>query len=241
MRRWYKSRGGLVRRISIFPKIMIILIIVGLLTISLFRIVDRNLKPTIIQIAQAKAHILATETMNKALYEKVLKNADYEDLMTIHKDSQQRITMMQANTIKVGKLVSEANLVIKESLKNLSEENFSIPFGQVLGSPLLAHYGPDINVKLIPVGTVNVGFVDRFEEAGINQVRHILYLNIEMSVKIVVPLVTENVVVKSQIPIAETIIIGEVPNTYLGFTSPYIIDDYLKQSIEGQEPLLNNR
>lgn len=237
MPRWYKSRSGLVRRNIKVPRILIILVVLALLAIYLFQIVDRNLRPTIIQIAQSRAHLIATETMNNALYEKVLKNTDYEDLMTIHKDSQQRITMMQANTIKVSRIVSEANLVIKESLKNLKDETFKIPFGQALGSPLLAHYGPDIRVKIVPVGTVKVGFVDRFQEAGINQVRHILYLNIETSVKIVVPLVTENVVVNSQVPIAETIIIGEVPSTYLGFGSPYIMKDYLNESIKGQEHL----
>jgi len=221
--RWFKSRSafkrsGFKRGKRLTPRILIVTIILVLCGLYFFYIIDRNLKPTIIQIAQSRAHIIATEAMNNALYEKVLSNTEYEDLMMIHKDAQQRVTIMQANTIKISRIVSEANLAIKETLKNLQGETFKIPLGQALGSPLLAHYGPDVNVKIIPVGTVNVGFVDRFQEAGINQVRHILYLNIETTVKIVVPLVTENVVVNNQIPIAETIIIGEVPNTYFGLS-----------------------
>lgn len=219
MPRWYKSRGGLKRKTIYIPKIIILLLIFGLSAGYLFYIVERNLKPTIIQIARSKAHILATETMNKVLYEKILTNTDYEDLVTVHKDTQQRITLMQANTIKISRILSEANLAIKESIKNLEKQAFNIPLGQVLNSSLLAHYGPNIYVRLLPVGTVHVTFGDNFEEAGINQTRHILYLNIDTTVKIVVPLVTEDILVSNRVPIAETIIIGEVPNTYFGIGS----------------------
>ena len=219
MPRWYKSRRGLKRKIFHIPRIIIFLLIFGLSAGYLFYIVDRNLKPTIIQIARSRAHILATETMNKVLYEEILTNTDYEDLVTVHKDTQQRITLMQANTIKISRILSEANLAIKETLKNLEKQVLYIPLGQALNSSLLAHYGPNITVRLLPVGTVNVTFGDSFEDAGINQTRHILYLNMDTTVKIVVPLVTEDIVVNNRVPIAETIIIGEVPNTYFGIGS----------------------
>lgn len=225
MPRWYKSRYGLKRGMLYIPKTFIILVVLGLSFGCLFYMIDRSLKPTIIQIAEARAHILATETMNKVLYEKILVNTNYEDLITVHKDTQQRVTLMQANTIKISRILSEANLAIKETLKNLENQTFYIPLGQALNSPLLAHYGPNINVKLLPVGTVNVSFGDSFQEAGINQTRHVLFLNINTTVKIVVPLVTEDIVVKSQVPIAETIIIGDVPNTYFGLGSSVQMKD----------------
>jgi len=219
MPRWYKSRRGLKRGIIHIPKTLILLLIISISSGYLFYIIDRNLKPTIIEIARARAHILATETMNKVLYEEILTNTNYEDLIIVHKDKDQRITLMQANTIKISRILSEANLAIKDSLKNLINQEFTIPLGQALNSSLLAHYGPKIKVKLLPVGTVNVTFGDSFEEAGINQTRHILYLNINTTMKIVVPMVTEDIVVYNQIPIAESIIIGDVPNTYFGLGS----------------------
>lgn len=195
--------------------------LVGLLLFALllFSIIERNLKPTIIAIAETRAHLIATETIHRVLYEKVLANVNYNDLVFIHKDTEQRITMMQANTIRISRLVSQANLDIKKALDDLSAQSFDIPLGQTLGSKLLANYGPRITVKIMPIGSVNVTFIDKFQQAGINQVRHILYLNIETSVKIVVPLTTEGVIVNNQIPIAETIIVGEVPHTYFGIDS----------------------
>ena len=186
------------------------------LVLLIFGIVEKNLKPTIVQIAESRASLIATETIHRVLYDKVLANVNYNELIFVHKDSEQRITMMQANTIKISRIVSQANIEIKDALENLEDEIIQIPFGQIFGSQLFANFGPRINVKLSPVGKVNVNFIDEFQEAGINQVRHILYLNIETNIRIVVPLATEGVTVNNQVPIAETIIVGQVPNTYFG-------------------------
>lgn len=205
------------------------MVVLTILSIYLFVIIEKNLKPTIIQISESRAHLIATEAIHKVLYEKVLNDVNYNDLVYVHKDTQLRITMMQANTIKINRIVSQANLEIKNTLLNLSDESFQIPLGQTLGSQILANYGPRINVKIVPVGTVDVKFLDEFQQAGINQVRHILYLNVATTVKIVVPLATKGITVSNQIPIAETIIVGQVPETYLGVQL-----DSLKDLVQGK-------
>ncbi len=212
----YRKNWGHKKKI---PKSLISLLIL-IMCVYIFSIVEKNLKPTIVQIAETRAHVIATEAINTVLYEKVLADVNYNDLILVHKDSQQRITMMQANTIRISRIISQANLEIKECLKQLDDERFQIPLGQTLGSQLLANYGPRINVNIVPIGTVDIKCLDEFQQAGINQVRHILYLDIEATVKIVVPLVTESVVVANKIPIAETVIVGEVPDTYLGIQTP---------------------
>lgn len=210
---WLKSSRRLKRGVFLF----ILCLVCS--SFFLFRLVDRNLRPTIIEIAETKAHFLAIETMNQALYDKILTDTAYEDLMTVHKDAQQRVNLMQANTLKISRLLAATTLEIKEALRDLPKETFQIPLGQATQSPLLAHWGPKIKVKFQPIGTVNVRFVDQFQQAGINQTRHILFLSLETMVQIVIPLVTENITVHNQVPIAETIIVGEVPGTYLGFDS----------------------
>lgn len=222
VRIWRKShyKLGRYRKRSKWPMVIIIsLLILIFLIIYLFNIVENNLQPTIVQMAEAKANLIANEAIHKVLYDKVLANVNYSDLVHVHKDSQQRITMMQANTIKISRIVSQANLEIKESLRHLEDETFQIPLGSALNSQILANYGPRINVKIIPVGTVHISFHDEFEQAGINQVRHILSLDITSTVKIVVPLVTKEISVDNRIPIAETIIVGEVPQTYFGLSN----------------------
>lgn len=221
MARWFRRRYALKRRVNLprIPKLLLVFLLVFFLSIYMFRMLDKNLKPAIIQMAEARAHQVAGEAIHKALYDKVLANVNYNDLVFVHKDSQQRITMMQANSIKISRIISQANLEIKQSLRNISEETLKIPLGQASGSRILANYGPRINVRIIPLGTVSTKFADEFQQAGINQVRHILYLKIETTVRIVFPLAATSIEINNNIPMAETIIVGEVPKTYVGLES----------------------
>ena len=90
-----------------------------------------------------------------------------------------------------------------------------IPIGTALKSPILAKYGPQLKVSIEPIGTVSVDFKTSFESAGINQTRHRIYLEAKTQVKVVIPLTTSTKEVKAQIPICETIIVGEVPESYV--------------------------
>lgn len=227
MSRWRKPRYILrprrYRRFKLgIPRFAIVLVFLIILGFLIFNVLENNLSSAIFTMAESRAHLVATETIHRILYDKVLSNVNYNDLVYVHKDTQQRITMMQANTIKINRIVSQANLEIKEMLTSLNNETLYVPLGQALGSQILASYGPKIKVGIIPVGTVDVKFLDQFQQAGINQVRHILYLNIQTVVTIVLPTASRSVTVENQIPIAETIIVGEVPDTYLGVGSGII-------------------
>lgn len=199
-----------------FPaKILVVLIILVLIIVIPFGVVESNLKPTILAIAKAYAEQNAVRAIQDAVNEKVAKAVEYKDLIFIRTDNRGRVVLMQANTIKINSLAADTTLEIQKSLAKLEGKVIPIPLGQVLKSQLLAAYGPKIHVTLVPIGTVKVKVIDDFQQAGINQTRHRLYLNVYGRVKIVIPLTSEYVEVTSQIPIAETIIVGEVPQTYV--------------------------
>ncbi|HBG22739.1 MAG TPA: sporulation protein YunB, partial [Peptococcaceae bacterium] len=172
------------------PRLSIALVVLGitgcLLLLTLFT-VERNLKPTIKQIGEAKARQVATEAINNAVKHKIADSVNYQDLVFVQKDSQGRIVLMQPNIVRINQLASDTTLYINDDLKKLENKEFSIPLGQVLGSQLLANYGPGIKVNIRPIGTVKTSVSDTFTEAGINQTRHRLYLNIESQVRVVVP------------------------------------------------------
>jgi sporulation protein YunB len=195
------------------------ILIVGMLIIAFiiggFLILEFSFKPTITQVAEVKARLLATEAINKAIYESIISQVNYQDLIYIHKNNNNEITTMQVNTFGIRKIQAQTTLEIQRILEELSGEGFKLPIGQVLGSRLLATYGPKISVKLIPAGTVKVNLIDHFDEAGINQVRHLIYLDIESNVKILVPLFDASTTVATRVPIAETIIVGPVPDAFI--------------------------
>jgi len=197
-----------------FKPLVIVLMLVALFTTP-FTIVERNLKETILAMARVRAEQAAIRAVQEAVNEKLAKAVEYKDLIYIRTDNRGRVVLMQANTIKINNLAADTTLEIQKTLAKLEGTVIPIPIGQALNSKILASYGPKIKVTLVPMGTVKVKVEDDFQQAGINQTRHRLYLHVFSRVKIVIPLVSDTVEVASQIPIAETIIVGEVPQTHV--------------------------
>lgn len=195
-----------------------LLITVMVMAFGLFRFIEHQISPSVFAITEAKARILATEAINKAVKEKITKNIQYKDLITIHKNTSGQVTLIQVNTIEINRLETETTLEVIQTLKEITMEGIQIPLGMITGSKILANFGPMIKISLYPVGTVQVDTKEAFEEAGINQTRHRILLEITAEIKVVQPLLTSsNMKIKTDVPIAETIIIGNVPQAILDF------------------------
>ncbi len=190
------------------------------LAITLFWTVETHLKPTVLAIAEAKAVQVATQTINNVINEKVSQHIDPQALVNVKLDSRGRVVFIQPNTLEFNRLAADTTIKVQDALKQITTEKVYIPVGQVFGSQLLASLGPPIVVTIIPIGTVQVKVVDKFEQAGINQTRHMIYLFATTRVRIVVPLVSSTVGVNTQVPIAEYVVVGEVPSTYVQFPFP---------------------
>lgn len=201
-RRWY--------RLKLVPVITLALVL------GIFWLVEHNLRSTITAFAEAQAYWTANEAVHHAVLEKVVTETSYRDLIYVDKDAQGKVTLMQANWPKVNQVASQAALAIQTTLEDLPKKDLRFPVGQVFGSKLFAAYGPAIKLVLVPAGTVQVRAYDDFESAGINQTRHRIYLKIDSRVSVIVPLVKSTVEVESRVPIADTIIVGPVPNFLLG-------------------------
>jgi sporulation protein YunB len=184
-----------------------------------FALIEHGLRDTIISIARAEAQWTATTAINEAVLASV-NNVAYQDIIHLERDADQKIVFMQPDLIKVNRLAAEATLEMQNKLVDLKDRNIYIPLGQILGSKLLASYGPRVRLALIPIGTVQVKIKDGFEEAGINQTRHRIYLEVESMVKVMVPFISSEVPVVAQIPVAEAVIVGPVPQAYFKFNYP---------------------
>lgn len=115
----------------------------------------------------------------------------------------------------MNKLASEVALTVQETIKSIRTPTIRVPLGNIFGSQLLAQYGPKIDIDVTPIGRVNVDFFTEFQESGINQTRHKIYLVVKAQVKTIIPFSSSNMVVESTVPIAETIIVGRVPDNYI--------------------------
>jgi sporulation protein YunB len=195
-----------------------LIILIVLVMISVTIIVDIRIKSSILQLARSQAQLGEIAAINRIVNEKVVNDIEYQELVSVHKDDKGRIVMIQPNTIMLNKIMTQTVIEVAETMAKTRQNSISIPAGQLLGPAFVAGYGPRFKVKIIPAGDIKVNVLNKFDQAGVNQTRHLIYFKIDSNIKIAVPYLDENIKVSTVIPLAETIIVGEVPGTYLNFS-----------------------
>lgn len=191
------------------------LFLIGLGLALGFIILEASLAQTIVAFAKTEATWKATKAINQAVLENIDTGITYHDLVNIQKDNHGQVIFMEAKVIAINRLAAQTILRVQQQLEDLSQESISIPLGQILGSNLLASYGPRVGVELIPLGTVKVQVRNGFESAGINQTRHWISLEVQSRLQVVIPFIEEEVPVEVQVPVADTVLVGPVPSTFL--------------------------
>lgn len=181
-------------------------------------LVDLRVKASVLEIARTQAQLRAVEVINESINNNIVSGTNYQDLISIQTDSNQRVVMLQANTVVINQLMARTVNEVIKSNTSLQANAINIHLGQVTGNIMLVGRGPSISVRVLPVQQVQVEVDNRFEQAGINQTRHIISLKINTRIKIAVPLASEELPVTTTIPIADTVIVGEVPHTYVNFS-----------------------
>ncbi len=200
------------RNARIFAVLFTVIFIIGII------LIDHKIKSSLLELAHSKAQLKTVEMINNIVNEKVVDNTDYKAIVSVHTDDQGRIVMVQPNTVELNRIMARTIGEVARSMNNMEGEYIYIPIGQLTGSQIMAGYGPRVKVKIIPTGQVHVNVQNKFEQAGINQSRHLIYLIIDTTLRIAVPFMDKDLKVTTTVPLAETIIIGEVPDTYVNFT-----------------------
>lgn len=203
------------RRRKIVQKIIAIFtaMVIVALAIALW-VYWKSMTPTILDIAQVQVKAQTTQAVNEAVLS-VLQGVDYADFVTVEKNSQNEVVLITANSNSVNQLARNASIVTQGKINTLFQQAISIPLGTLSGIPLLSQLGPDVNIVIDPVGTVQCSFVSHFEAAGINQTLHRIYLNVSSTVDVIIPSSHQVVQIETPILVCETVIVGKVPDTFL--------------------------
>lgn len=186
-----------------------------LLIAVLFLLLEKNLESVILDMAYARAEAMAVEYIHEAVRDVMGETVTYEDMMTVRTDQQGKITMLQANAVRMNELATVTALQAQARLESAEAQSVAIPLGAALGVPFLSALGPRIHVRIVPVSAVSAAFSTEFESAGINQTRHKIYLSLHTTVRLVIPSGGRQVSLGSQALIAESIIVGEVPQSFV--------------------------
>lgn len=188
------------------------LLIMIFLVISAF-IVIKAVIPIFNNLCSEKAKSIATMVINEET-SKAIKNFNYSDFIIIHKDEKGNILMLEYNMKNINMVISQIATNIQNNINSTQEEEISISLGSFTGISLLSGKGYKIPIRIATVGNIKTNVKSEFQENGINQTLHRLYLELECEINILTPFNTINGTITNQVILAENIIVGNIPETY---------------------------
>lgn len=176
---------------------------------------DGNLTRVVLSLADARARSLAVQVLNEAVEETLASGVKYDQLMIVSTGEDGHVRLIQANTAEMNRLASHVTLLAQQRLEALEEQAISVPLGSALGVPIFAGAGPKIQVQILPVGAVIPRFDTEFQTAGINQTRHKVILTLTATVRLVIPTGSSTLQATTQMAVAESIVVGQVPDSFV--------------------------
>ena len=146
-------------------------------------------------------------------------------MIYFEKDVDGNITALKTNMIEINRLKTQLLGLIIDKVSGTTTTDLSIPIGNVISNNFFSGRGPRIPVKILSVSSATATFTNNFTSAGINQTRHQVFMNFKVSVMILLPSCTTTTVVESQVCVAETIIVGSVPDSFTYFNGTDTAED----------------
>ncbi len=192
-----------------------------------------HLKPVMTSMATARVSNMVNRIVSAAVNEAVENGQiDYNNFVIFDKDETGHITALRSNVAEVNRMQGMIADEILHRLSELSTSELEIPLGTLTGSALLAGRGPSLFVRMQAVGSASAAFRNQFTSAGINQTRHQIFLDVDVYMSILLPGMKTSTKVSNEIAVAETVIVGGVPDTYTYFsTMPDEIGQYAEDYI----------
>lgn len=187
---------------------------------ALVLIAAMHLKPILTSLATARVSNTVNGIVSAAVNETIYSgDVDYDSLISFEKDNEGHITAVKSNMAEFNRLQSAIIADILEKLSEVTTRELSIPLGTLTGTPLLAGRGPLISVRMQSVGSSSAHFENAFTSAGINQTKHQIYLVVDVYVSILLPGFSTMTKVSNTYAVAETVIVGLVPDNYTYFSN----------------------
>lgn len=191
---------------------IIILLVVAILGLILFRI---KFSVSIRNLAQTQVINTTSDLINDAIDRQIEDGKiQYDRMVYFEKDLDGKITALKTNMSEVNRLKTDILNLINDEILSLSTEDLGIPVGSLIFPEFLAGRGPEIPIEILSIRNSDASFTSHFSEAGINQTLQQINMHVSVDVTVLVLGQTDSFTVTSQVIVAETIIVGDVPDTY---------------------------
>ena len=186
------------------------------LSIWTFFALRSRLWPVVRSLAKTQVINTASDLINDAILEQIMEGQiQYDRIVYFEKDLNGRITALKTNMAEVNRLKTKTLNIINDEIMAQDTEHLGVSLGSLILPEFFSGKGPRIPVRILTIRNSDAAFQSYFTEAGINQTLQQLSMDVIVDVTILVLGETETFTVSSQMVVAETIIVGDVPATYL--------------------------
>ncbi len=202
-----KNRRSRLRKTAIF--LAVLLAITGLMVAWM----GSGMRSAVEALAVTRIRSVTARAMNDAILDTMGGEEKYQSLVTVRENGN-KVYLLQADTRQMNLLAAECAEAAQERIAIMGEQGVSVPLGTTTGIALFSGKGPRIRISFTPAGSVQSEFNSEFISSGINQTLYRVKLRLTATVQLVIPGLFQSVSVVTEAAIAESIIVGEVPQVY---------------------------
>ena len=196
-------------------KFLHFLILISVLAIALYIAFRIQYRDTIRSLAETQVRNATSDLINDAIDRQIdIGNIQYDRIVYFEKDLNGKITALKTNMSEVNRLKTAILNLINDEILAIDTADISIPLGSLFLPEFLSGRGPSIPVHILSIRNSDASFSSDFTEAGINQTLQRINMEVLVDVSILVLGRTQSFTVASQVIVAETIIVGQVPDTF---------------------------
>lgn len=207
------------RRLKKYIRFLVVLALAAVLLFLMFRSRYREI---IRELAETQVKNTTSDLTNDAIAKQIANGViQYDRIVYFEKDLDGRITALKTNMSEVNRLKTDILNIINDEILALDTSDIGIPLGSLFLPEFLSGKGPAIPVHILSIRNSDATFANSFSQAGINQTLHQLTMVVSVDVAVLVLGETTSFTINSEVVVAQTVIVGDVPNTFLNTGGNY--------------------
>ena len=192
------------------------LVFLILVLLAVFIMLRGKYQDVIRELARIQVMNSTSDLSNDAIAKQIADGIiQYDRIVFFEKDLEGKITALKTNMSEVNRLKTDILNIINDEILALDTSDIGIPLGSLFLPEFFSGKGPAIPVHILSIRNSDASFSSDFQQAGINQTLHQLTMEVSVDVSVLVLAKTESFTVNSEVVVAETVIVGDVPQTYL--------------------------
>ena len=203
----------MVRKLRSFFALILLLLLSAVVLFLMFR---SRYRDVVRELAETQVKNTTSDLTNDAIAKQIADGIiQYDRIVYFEKDLDGRITALKTNMSEVNRLKTDILNIINDEILALDTSDIGIPLGSLFLPEFFSGKGPSIPVHILSIRNSDAAFSSEFHQAGINQTLHQLIMEVSVDVAVLVLGQTGSFTITSEVVVAETVIVGDVPNTFL--------------------------